>query len=195
MDDGNGGERAWVKTLVPWLGTALAAASEPDRTVDVSAGYELAYTSEVLRYDWDDTPEGCANKYQTDLLISDVCVDRKWWIPRVVVECKLGGVSTHSAQTYSTKAGTHKQVHPYLRYGFLMAEVGDHIPARVIRHGVHFDFIAAVQNKKLNRAERGLLTEVLLDEVRASRKLHGLFLDRKRSRERCRFLHRGLTVH
>lgn len=86
-------------------------------------------------------------------------------------------------------------MHPYLRYGFLIAAGGDLIPTRVIRHGVHFDFIAAMQNKNLSRAERHMLVEVLLDEVRASRKLHGLFLDRKRSRDRCRFLRRGLTVH
>lgn len=192
--DANRGERAWVLRLVQWLREALAAANAADRTVDVSAGYKLAYTNEVLRYDWNDVPDGRPNKYQTDLLISDCCVDQTWWIPRVVVECKVGSASTHAVQTYSTKAGTHKQVHPYLRYGFLMAEIGDCIPTRVIRHGMHFDFIAAVKSRELGRAEKDTLVEILLDEIQTSRRLHGLLLDRTRGRDRCRVLRRGLSL-
>jgi hypothetical protein len=51
--------------------------------------------------------------YQTDLLISERLDDGEDWTPRVVVEFKLGSVTTHDALTYSAKAATHKNVHPY----------------------------------------------------------------------------------
>ena len=46
----------------------------------------------------------------------------------------MGGVTTHDALTYSTKAATHKHVHPYLRYGFLAGGIQT-IPGRLIKHG------------------------------------------------------------
>jgi hypothetical protein len=194
MAEENAGELAWVQTLLPWMSRALAAQNLDGQTVNVYAGYELAYTHEILRYDWHDKPVGCRNAYQTDLLISDCCANKEWWIPRVVIEFKLGGITTHVTQTYSTKAATHKQVHPYLRYGLVMAEVGDCIPPRVIRHGTHFDFIAAVRHRKLTRGEREMLVSIVSDELRSARELHGLFLDRSHSRDRCRYLHRRLTI-
>ena len=51
------------------------------------------------------------SRYETDLLVYDA-LDQDAWIPRVVIECKLEGVTTHDAITYSRKASTHKQVHP-----------------------------------------------------------------------------------
>jgi len=75
-----------------------------------------------------------------------------------------------------------------------MAEVEDFIPSRVIRHGVHFDFIASVENRALSEDERASLLAVVRDELEASRRLHGLFLDRTRKRDRCRILHRKLML-
>jgi hypothetical protein len=50
-------------------------------------------------------------RYQTDLLIAEQQAEAGRWVPRVVVEFKFAGLTTHDALTYS-KAATHKNVHP-----------------------------------------------------------------------------------
>ena len=55
--------------------------------------------------------------FQTDLMI------KKNNLPLVVIETKFGGFSTHDVLTYSTKALKHKEVYPYLRYGFVVGGV------------------------------------------------------------------------
>jgi hypothetical protein len=42
-------------------------------------------------------------------------------VPRFEIELKPARISPHDAITYSQKAATHKSVHPYLRYGILLA--------------------------------------------------------------------------
>ena len=71
--------------------------------------------------------------FQTDLLISNKKV------PLVVLELKFGGFSTHDVLTYSTKAIKHKDIYPYLRYGFV---VGGQkmIDKKFFTHNVGFDF-------------------------------------------------------
>src|SRR6266404_8246042 len=109
-------EKSWVHELVPRLGKELQRFDPPDTNLAVSDGSKLAYSCVIHEYDKDGKNEPASSKYETDLLIRDTFSDGHW-TPRVVVECKLGGVSTHDALTYSSKAATHKQVHPYLRYG------------------------------------------------------------------------------
>jgi hypothetical protein len=55
---------------------------------------------------------------------------------------KLNSVTTHTAITYSQKAATHKNVHPFLRYGILIGNRKHYpLPGRLFRHGAHFDFM------------------------------------------------------
>lgn len=80
---------------------------------------------------------------QTDLSIVEH-IDAERWTPRVVVEAKLGSVTTHDAITYSEKAATHRSVHPYLRYGIMLGEREHHpLPGRLYRHGAQFDFMVS----------------------------------------------------
>ncbi len=72
----------------------------------------------MLGYGPGEEVQSTRTEYQTDLLISDATEEA--WTPRVVVECKLGRVSTHDALTYSTKASTLQHPPPYLRYGILI---------------------------------------------------------------------------
>jgi hypothetical protein len=87
----------------------------------------------------------------------------------------LGGVTTHDALTYSAKADTHKQVHPYLRYGIL---IGDHgkkaVPTRLFRHGAYFDFMAAWKATKPSDDEWNGLINVLREEIETSRRIEEL---------------------
>ncbi len=42
-----------------------------------------------------------------------------------------GSITTHDVITYSHKAATHRQVHPYLRYGILWVEENNILPGRL----------------------------------------------------------------
>src|SRR5262249_45125061 len=90
-------EKQWVKSLTSDLEHFLA-----DKKLLVEASKRLPYAWQIQEYH-DAYPLNCeATPYETDLLVSDKT--QKGWIPRVVVECKLGSFSTHSALTYSAKA-------------------------------------------------------------------------------------------
>src|SRR5437016_776519 len=132
-------EKDWAASLQRRLDLELRACGIDGWTTRVDAGERLAYAHEILRYDKAGPAHCHTPGYQTDLLVYDIR-DNDDWIPRVVVECKLG-VTTHDALTYSTKAATHKQVHPYLRYGIWIGGFNRALPARLLRHGAYFDFI------------------------------------------------------
>ena len=133
------------------------------------------------------------SRYETDLLVYDA-LDQDVWIPRVVIECKLEGVTTHDAITYSRKASTHKQVHPYLRYGILIGSWGKgQFPARLFRHGEHFDVMAIWAGVEPTDTEWQDFTAVLSDEIKSSRKIHEI-LTSNRSPVKTRYtpVHRPL---
>ena len=71
--------------------------------------------------------------FETDILISDSKV------PLIAIELKLGHFTTHDVLTYSTKALRHKELYPYLRYGFVVGGV-KRIQNRFFTHNVGFDF-------------------------------------------------------
>jgi hypothetical protein len=133
-------EKEWVNWLRPRLQAALAPCAEGEWHVRVGAGRKLAYACEIHAYGTEEPHRPGVAKYETDLLVYDARGQEEW-VPRVVVECKSGAVTTHDALTYSTKAPTHKHVHPYLRYGVLIGDFGTALPGRLIRHGAYFDFM------------------------------------------------------
>src|SRR5690349_14415170 len=132
-------EPQWVRSLGSRLDTNLGHCDEGESHVRVGDGVKLAYADEILAYNMNWRPiKRRTAPYQTDLLIYDMLDDGRF-IPRVVVECKWRRVSTHDALTYSSKASAHKHVHPYLRYGILVAGEAA-IPGRLMKHGAYFDF-------------------------------------------------------
>ena len=134
------------------------------------------------------------SSYETDILIYEKHHSGRWF-PRVVIECKLAAVTTHDALTYSAKALTHKNVHPYLRYGILLGDWGHSpIPPRLVRHGTHFDFMATWFSKDANPSEWTQLVEVLQEEIGASRILQEMLSSRKRAKARHSILHRPLKL-
>jgi hypothetical protein len=48
-------------------------------------------------------------------------------------------MTTHDVLTYSAKARKHKQVYPYLRYGFVVPEV-EFVPRRFFIHNDALDY-------------------------------------------------------
>jgi hypothetical protein len=84
------------------------------------------------------------------LLIAEELEAAAQWVPRVVVEFKLGSVTTHDALTYLAKAATHKNVHPYLRYGIIIGGLDGPVPKRLVRHGHSFVFYDDHCQRKTN---------------------------------------------
>jgi hypothetical protein len=186
-------EREWVEQVVPLLHDKLC---EFDPSLIVEAGRRLPYALEVRSYSGDDERHReHGMRYETDLLVSER-LDADSWTPRVVVEAKLRSVNTHDAITYSQKAGTHKQVHPYLRYGIFLGDRGGKpLPGRLIRHGAHFDFMLSWQGLAPVGDELNVLIELLLAEIEASRNLETIVFDtRRRGRAAYTVLHRPLNL-
>ena len=186
-------EKKFVRSLQPRLESAFIGLGSEDSQVKVDVGRRLTYAYEILGYDADGPARRRSSSYQTDLLIYD-SYDTGTWIPRVVIECKVSSVTTHDALTYSRKAATHKQVQPYRRYGILVANYGEAVPPRLVRHGAFFDFMLAWNDLEPTEMEWSDLLQVVTDEVRASRQLQELLADRSRSRPTYRLLHRPLRL-
>lgn len=183
-------EREWVRRVAARLQQELPSL---DGTQLIAVdGRKLFYTNEVEAYSTDGHGRSRSSSYETDLLVADVEDD--CWIPRLVVECKLGRVTTHDALSYSAKAFTHKHVHPYLRYGFLAGAL-PHLPTRLIKHGAHFDFMATWALEEPPRLQWMSFVETVQDEVRASRTLQRIFSNSRHMRnEKLHLLRRRLVL-
>jgi hypothetical protein len=189
-------EKSWVHELVPRLGKELKGLDSSKIKIAISDGSKLAYSCVIHEYDKDGKNEPISAKYETDMLICDTFADGRW-IPRVVVECKIGGnVTTHDALTYSSKAATHKQVHPYLRYGFLAGERKHYaIPPRLVKHGAHFDFMATWCAAEPTPTEWKTFCGLLKEEIEASRMMQELLMtNRSSTRTKYSVLHRPLVL-
>jgi hypothetical protein len=189
-------EKEWVeKCLKPRIRKALQELkSENAWNISVDSGMRLTYAHEILQYHDADAKQPVSAAYETDLLIRDSNKNGDW-VPRVVLECKKEGVTTHDALTYSAKAATHKHVHPYLRYGMLIGALGSSIPGRLIRHGAYFDFMMVWSHEEPTEKEWAIIIDVLKDEIESSRKLQAILTDsRSRNRKKFGLLHRKLDL-
>ncbi len=189
-------EATWVRQVIEELRSGIEALSTTDTRTEVTSGEKLAYRQEVFSYEADRPAKVSPMRYETDILVRD-CLDnnRKCWIPRVVIECKLSHVTTHDAITYSNKADTHKTVHPYLRYGILIGSHGAQgVPRRLFRHGAFFDFMAAWSGEQPTDRERGGFIEVIREEVETSRRIEKLVAGRQSAGRRYSLVHRPLRL-
>lgn len=114
----------------------------------------------------------------------------------VVIEAKIDSVTTHDSITYSQKAQTHKNVHPYLRYGILIGNRAHYpLPGRLFRHGQHFDFMVSWKAFEAEKEEWTNLMEILKLEIKASKALEEvIFNSRSKNREKYTILHRPLNL-
>ncbi len=185
-------EKEWVQGLISKLEKSLREKSENLRVVD---GFRLPYSSEILMYSGSQATEFNQTGYQTDLLVYEQ-VDDNNWKPRIIIETKINKISTHDAITYSQKAQTHKNVHPYLRYGILIGNRKHHpLPGRLFRHGQHFDFMQSWKTYAADDSEWHKLLSILEHEIAASVILEEiLFNSRSRTREKYTVLHRPLVL-
>ncbi len=184
------GEVDWVASLAPRLEKEI---QRTDQSLAIETAQRLAYSLEIRSYGR--TNQQSLMSYQTDLLIRETSEDGSWK-PRLIVEVKVESVSTHDAITYSQKAAAHKNLHPYLRYGFLIGGNKEFsLPGRLIRHGLEFDFMISWPSLEPSDAEVLSLAKLILDEVAASRSLESIVFDtRAKDRDRYVFLHRPLVL-
>jgi hypothetical protein len=163
--------------------------------ITTSQGSKLPYAYEILSYDNGTPAEINDISYETDLLVYETTNDQKWK-PRVVIEGKLGSVTTHDAITYSQKALTHKNVHPYLRYGILLGDRKHYpLPGRLFRHGAYFDFMLSSRSTELSADELEDLVSLIIEEVEASRNLEEiLYNSRNPNRKKFTLLHKPLKL-
>lgn len=119
------------------------------------------------------------------------------WKPRLIIELKVKTVTTHDAITYSQKALSHKNVHPFLRYGILMGDRKNYpLSGRLYRHGVYFDFMASWVGYNPTEDELEGLLSIIRDEVEASRFLEEIIYNsRSRNRAHFTYLHRPLRLY
>jgi len=164
-------EKEWVRSFTEELERRLQVVSGKQATARACVAKKLPYSLEIDAYSNTEPEKSAPSRYETDILIFDELDDIRW-IPRIVVECKLGAITTHDALTYSAKAATHKSLHPYLRYGILIGGWGEYaLPARLFRHGANFDFMTTWKGEEATDGEWEQFMDVLVLEVKASRTL------------------------
>lgn len=116
---------------------------------------------------------GRGTSFEQDILLYERVAGQTSIVPRVAVEVKFGGVTTHDAIVYSEKARRLRNVYPYLRYGFLTGDLMS-LPPRLLRIGTEFDFIIRISNPP-SQEEKEHLIALLLEEIEASRNLSLVF--------------------
>jgi len=185
-------ETEWVKTFVNEIETALIPFNGNLRATD---GRKLPYSSEILNYSDGEPYKQNFIGYETDILIFEQ-LNEKTWKPRIIIEAKINSVTTHDAITYSQKAQSHKNVHPYLRYGILIGNRKHYpLPGRLFRHGPHFDFMQSWKTFKSDKKEWTTLIDILKSEYEASLTLDEIIYNsRSKGREKYTCLHRPLKL-
>ena len=160
----------------------------------IEGGKKLTYANEIIKYN-NDKPIYNDMKYETDILVYEVDSNENW-IPRVVIEGKINSVTTHDAITYSKKAQTHKNVHPYLRYGILLGNRKRYpLPGRLFRHGSHFDFMSSWKSFDPSDSEFENLLNIVDKEIKASKELEEMiFNSRNKNRRQIYSLHKPLII-
>jgi len=121
-------------------------------------------------------PKRGQSAFQTDICLFEEVEGIK--LPRIAIEFKTN-ISTHDVLTYSTKAGKHKSIYPFLRYGMLSSEI-DSIPSRFFLHNEHLDFFIAGKNYKDERTLKILISELIKKELTISRTLDNIYFDKKK---------------
>ncbi len=184
-------ETEWAKNITDRLDGELKSLCE---SYSADTGIRLMYANEITEYE-DEQPVYNDMSFETDILIYE-WIDNKKWKPRVVIETKLSNITTHDAIVYSNKSYNHKRVHPYLRYGIFIGDLGEtQLPGRLFRHGENFDFMITWKSVEPSSEEWLVFFDILKKEINASRKLEELMFDtRTKNRTKYFALHKPLSV-
>jgi hypothetical protein len=183
-------ETEWVELIAEAVGPKLV---HTDESLTAKTQFKIPYGYEIRVYG--EKPEAEAISFATDFIVLEGYGESSWK-PRVVVEAKVGSITTHDAITYSQKAAHHKSVFPYLRYGIMLGNRQHYpLPGRLYRHGTQFDFMISFKEQEPSPKELQAFRSLLQEEVTASRQLENMIYEnRKRGRDHHTLLHRKLMV-
>ncbi len=184
-------ETEWVEHVADALRVDFA---DSDPSLKIETQLKIPYGYEIRDYRGKQELEAEAIEFATDFVVVEDTDGG--WKPRVVVEAKVGSITTHDAITYSHKAANHKSVFPYLRYGIMLGNRGHYpLPGRLYRHGTQFDFMISFREYEPSAQELEAFRDVLLEEVQASQDLENMIYEsRRRDRDHHTLLHRKLIV-
>lgn len=186
-------EEKWAEDVVKIINCMLEELI-PNHTLRAEPQKPLVYAYEIEDYGDNSHEPADKMEFKTDILIFEELNNQRWK-PRVVIETKIRGVTTHDAITYSKKAANHKTVHPYLRYGIFIGQI-EQIPRYLMRHGENFDFMIAWAGVEPTDEERKNFFEVIKREVQASIQLESIYGRRETGKESQKYtvFHRPLEL-
>jgi hypothetical protein len=93
-------EPEWVELVAKIVKPELTVLGQ---SLDVQTQVKIAYGYEIRAYSYEKEPETEAIEFATDFIVVED-IDGGWK-PRVVVEAKVGSVTTHDAITYRQTTG------------------------------------------------------------------------------------------
>ena len=154
--------------------------------IDVLKKIPYAFEISSFDEDWGIAPDAFDETvFETDMVVYEKKGTKI--IPRVIVESKVGTVTTHDAITYSQKAMYHKNVIPFVRYGIMLGARETYpLPGRLFRHGTHFDFLFSFVDYKPTSKEKDAFVNMIKKEIAYSRQIEEI-LTNSRSRNRKRY--------
>lgn len=188
-------EIEWIKSVTERLNQAPKLSQVEGISVRVAPGTKIPCRRRVLGRHVEESSLGTMPERTFSALLLYDQLDHGWWIPRVIVECKLKEVTPHDAFAYDFWAATCKRGHQYLRYGVLIGNrIGRQaLPIRPYRYGDHFDFIISWEEEAANQKEWEACVELLSEEIKVSRRIQELSsLNSAQTSTRCSIIHRQL---
>ncbi len=153
--------------------------------IDVLKKIPYAFEISSFNEEWEvDAESFDETSFETDMVVYEK-MDGKI-VPRVIVESKVGTVTTHDAITYSHKAMYHKNVIPFVRYGIMLGARENYpLPGRLFRHGTNFDFLFSFVDYVPSDKELTVFVDMLKREITYSRQIEEIFSNsRFRGRKR-----------
>jgi hypothetical protein len=136
--------------------------------------YELFLNKDMqLQQNVDKGPKRGHSAFETDIIIFE---NKRNKIPRVVIECKKN-LTSHDVITYNSKAGLHKDIYPWIRYGIIDIGVS-RVPGKFYTHNSNIDFfIAADENFRKNDFQS--IGKVLKKEIKLSKIKEKILFEKK----------------
>lgn len=176
-------ENEWTKSI---CGLLQKHDLGKDIYIDVLKKIPYAFEISSFNEDWDVEMDGFdETSFETDMVVYEK--NKGKIVPRVIVESKVGTVSTHDAITYSHKAMYHKNVIPFVRYGIMLGARETYpLPGRLFRHGTNFDFLFSFVDYEPSVKEEMFFVTMLKKEIEHSRRIEEI-LSNSRSRNRKRY--------
>lgn len=173
-------ENDWTKSICEMLrGADFGEEIYFDVLKKIPYAFEISSFNEEWEVESDSFDESL---FETDLVVYEKKEGKV--IPRVIIEAKVGSVTTHDAITYSHKAMYHKNVIPFVRYGIMLGARETYpLPGRLFRHGTNFDFLYSFVGYEATEKEKKMFVEMIKREITYSKQIEEI-LSNSRSKGR-----------